>query len=149
MSLRKQPKKHCMSSVLRKRLSFSNNKLCTTHDLMLVITTLHPHPPKTCSTFTVSAPPSYVSAVYPLNKSSSCCRLSEFLPFASAVQSQLAQLSSLSPAKQPICKDRGRVKERNREKRKGEENQRMEMRRKRERETDCFDNVDCQELHSV
>lgn len=97
---------------------------------MLAITTLHPHPPKTCSTFTVSAPPSCVSAVYPLNKSSSRCRLSEFLPFASAVHSQLAQLSSLSLAKQPICKDRGRVKERNREKGKGEENQRMEMRRK-------------------
>lgn len=75
--------------------------------------------------------------------------LPEFLLFASAVLSQLAQLSSLSPAKWPICKDRGR-EERGREtkKRKGEENQWMGMRRKGGKERDCSDNVDCQELLS-
>lgn len=72
--------------------------------------------------------------------------LPEFPLFASTLRSQLAQPSFLSPAKQPICKDRGRGKDEERGKKERERSFDGNDRGKKKR--DCFHNADCQELHS-
>ncbi len=132
-----------------KKSHFSNNKSSATNDSCTPPPSkhkyIHIHTQSTC---TVAGLLWCVSAVYPTNKSGSQCCLSEFLLSASAVHSQLAQLSPLSLAKQPICKDRGREKEKKSEKKNSREKPVDVTEKKRERETDCFNNADCQELHS-
>lgn len=142
VSLRKKDSVKYTASLQWKDFIFLIKKSWKTHPLLLM-TPFYPHPPSTRTCICTS-----VLCLYCISHEwSQLPRLPEFLLFASTVLSQLAQLSSLSPAKQPICKDRGRGKDRKREKKE----KRREIdgnERKRKKETDCFHNVDCQELHS-